>query len=304
MTGTVEFFDHIIRQFVLIAEGILQVGIQRTTVGAGDRSHIVERLGPSFDFKRIHTCLADQIQERSRAQIIGVEDITAVFAFANFHILSRAAFLHQGVLPATGLCAFSAVSAAPRHVTGQQAASRHTHAHGPMYKGFQIKFRRTIVTNLGNLGQRQFPGQNHALGAQFIGHPGGLVVGDACLCGDVPFHPRRILFGQSQHTQIGNNKSIHPRLGGILNVPGQFFQFLVGGQRIKRQINLFAPGMGKNTSLLQFFHGQVDRCRPHAEFRQSAVHRISAVQDCILQRFQAAGRRQKFGLLQHDVVLL
>ena len=31
---------------------------------------------------------------------------------------------------------------------------------------------------------------------------------------------RGVLFGQRQHTQVGNDERIHARLGGVLNVPG------------------------------------------------------------------------------------
>ena len=53
---------------------------------------------------------------------------------------------------------------------------------------------------------------------------------------------RGVLFGQRQHTQIGNDERIHARLGGVLNVPG-------------RQIDLFAAGMGKDAALVQVAHG-------------------------------------------------
>ena len=59
---------------------------------------------------------------------------------------------------------------------------------------------------------------------------------------------RGVLFGQRQHTQVGNDERIHARLGGILNVPGQLGKFLVRGQGVQRQIDLFAAGMGKDAA--------------------------------------------------------
>ena len=111
---------------------------------------------------------------------------------------------------------------------------------------------------------------------------------------------RGVLFGQRQHTQVGNDERIHARLGGVLNVPGQLGKFLVRGQGVQRQIDLFAAGMGKDAALVQFAHGQVDGCGAHAKFRQGAVDGIRAVHDGVFQRFQAARGGQQFRLLQHS----
>ena len=59
---------------------------------------------------------------------------------------------------------------------------------------------------------------------------------------------RGVFFGQRQHTQIGNDERIHARLGGVLNVAGQLGKFLVRGQGVQRQIDLFAAGMGKDAA--------------------------------------------------------
>ena len=229
VTGPVQFLDDILRQFVGVAVRVLQVQIQSAAVGTGDRCHIVKSLGAPLDLEGIHTGLADQIKERCRAQVIGVENIAAVLAFTDFHILAGAMFLHQRILPAAGLCAFTAVAAAARHITGQQAAARHAHAHGTVHKGFQFQVRRAVVPDLRDFGQRQFPGQHHTLCPQFIADPGRLVVGNARLCGHMAFHPGCIFLGQRQHPQVGNDERIHTGFGGILNILRQLFQFFIGG---------------------------------------------------------------------------
>ena len=169
-----------------------------------------------------------------------------------------------------------------------------------MDERLQLQILRAVVADLRDLGQGQFAGQHNALGSQLVADLRGLIVRDACLGRDMTLDLRGILFGQRQHTQIGNDERIHARLGGILNVPGQLGKFLVRGQGVQRQIDLFAAGMGKDAALVQFAHSQVDGCGAHAKFRQGAVDGICAVHDGVFQRFQAARGGQQFRLLQHS----
>ena len=168
-----------------------------------------------------------------------------------------------------------------------------------MDKGFQLQISWAVVADLGNFGQGQLTGQHNALGPQLIADLGGLVVCDARLGRDVALDLRGILFSQCQHAQVSDNKGIYACLGSILDILGQFGQFLVGGQSIQGQVDLFATGVGKDAALAQFAHRQVDRGCAHTKLRQGAVDGIRAVHDGVFQRFQAARRGQQFRLLQH-----
>ena len=300
VAGTVQLLDDIIGQLKIIIVGVAQVGIQCAAVGAGDRRNIVKRLGASLDLQAVHACLADQIDKRRGAKVVGVQDIAAVvLALTDLHILAGAVLLDQVILPAAGLGALTPVAAAACHIAGQQAPAGDAHAHGTVNESFQFQVSRAVIADEGDLGQGQFTGQHHALGAQFVADLGGLVVGDARLGGDMALHLGSVFFGQRQHTQVGNDKGIDAGLGGILDILGQLVQLLVGGQGVQRQIDLFAAGVGEDAALVQLAHRQVDRGGPHAEFRQSAVDSVRAVHDGVFQSFQAAGGGQQFRLLQH-----
>ena len=278
VAGAVQFLNDRIGQREVILPRGFEVGVQRAAVGAGDRCHIVKRLGAPLDLQRVDARLADQIKKRRGTQVVGVQDITAVLAFADLHILTGAMLLDKVVLPAAGLGALAAVAAAPGHIAGKQAPPGHAHTHSAVDKGFEVQLLGAVIADEGDLGQGQLSCQHHALGAQLIRHGRRLVVGDARLGGNMAFHLRGVLFGKAQNAQVGNDKGIHARLGGGLDILGQLLEFAVGGQGVQRQVDLFAAGVGKNTALAQLVHRQVDGRGAHTELRQGAVDGIRAVQ--------------------------
>ena len=89
-----------------------------------------------------------------------------------------------------------------------------------MDERLQFQILWAVVADLRDLGQGQFAGQHNALGSQLVADLRSLIVRDARLGRDMTLDLRGVFFGQRQHTQVGNDKRIHARLGGVLNVPG------------------------------------------------------------------------------------
>lgn len=79
-----------------------------------------------------------------------------------------------------------------------------------MDKGLQFQIRRAVVAYQGNLGKRQLPRKDNALGTQLIANLSRLIVRNARLGRDMALHLRGVFFCQRQHTQIGDDKGSTP----------------------------------------------------------------------------------------------
>ena len=121
VAGAGQLLQHLLRQSEIIVERVGQVLVQRLAVSSSHAGHIVERLGAAFDLQAVHTRLADKVQERGGAQIIGVEDVAAVLVLADLIQLAGAGLLAEIVLPAAGLGTLAPVGVTACHVIREQA---------------------------------------------------------------------------------------------------------------------------------------------------------------------------------------
>ena len=113
VAGTGQLGQNVIAQLKVIVERVGQILIQSLAVGGGDAGDIVERLGAALNLQAVHTCLADEVDEGSGAQIVCIEDIAAVLIFADLIQLARAGLLAQVILPAAGLGALARFASRP-----------------------------------------------------------------------------------------------------------------------------------------------------------------------------------------------
>ncbi len=194
--------------------GSAQILVEGAAVGGSHAGDVVESLGAALDFEAVHARVADEVEEGRGTQIVGVQDVAAVLVLADLIELARAGLLAEVVFPAAGLRAVAPVGIPARHVIGEQAPSRHAHAHGSVDKGFDFQLRRGLVAEGSNVLQGHLPGQHHPLRTHIVGGAGSSPVGDARLGGHVDLNVRGKVLARVQHTQVSHNKGIHARSGG------------------------------------------------------------------------------------------
>ena len=294
MAGTGQLGQNVIAQLKVIVERVGQILIQSLAVGGGDAGDIVERLGAALDLQAVHTCLADEVDEGSGAQIVCIEDIAAVLIFADLIQLARAGLLAQIILPAAGLGALAPVCIPACHVIGEQAPARNAHAHGSVDKRLDLQLRRGLIAQGGDILQAHLTGQHHTLCTHVVSGTRSGPVGDAGLGGHVDIDLRGELLTGFQHAQIGHDKGIHTGGSSSLDGFGQAVSFLIGGQRVHGQIDLAAAGMGIDHTLGQLLRRKIGRSRPHTELRQAAINSVCSIVDGITQALQVTCRGQQF----------
>ena len=259
VAGAGQLGQHLVRQLKVVVHRVGQILIQCAAVGSRHAGNVVERLGAALDLQAVYARLADEVQERCRAHVVGVQDIAPVLVLADLIQLAGAGLLAQVVFPAAGLGALAPVGVAARQIVGQQAPARHAHAHGTVDKGLDLQFRRGLIPDGGNVLQGQLTGQHHPFSAQVVGRTGSGPVGDAGLGGHVDINIRRELLAGFQHTQVCHDEGIHARCGRAPDGVRQTVGLFVGGQGVHGQIDLAAAGMGVDDALGQLFRCEVGR---------------------------------------------
>ena len=268
-----------------------QVILQGHAVGVGHHRHIVGGLRPALDLQAGHPGLHQFIQVLDHAQVLGVEDVGAgVRLLHNGEILPGALFLHQMVPPPAGLGALAPVGVPVGEVVGDQTPPGDGHTHGPVDEHFQLQVRRGFGPNLGDFLQAQLPGQHHPLSSQLIKGPGGLVVGDAGLGGDVQFQVGGDLLGEHQSPHIVDNHPIHPDLVQVGDKLGVAVDLVVALKGVGGDVHLHPFLVGQRHALGQLVRVKVGHAAPHPEFLSRQVDGVGAVLQGRLQPPQIPGR--------------
>ena len=144
-----------------------------------------------------------------------------------------------------------------------------------------------------DLVKAQLPGQDHPAGAQVIPGPGGFVVADACLGGDVPLAPGGVLPCHGERAQICYDQRVHPRIRQTLQVLRQTGDLFIAGHGIDGAVDPDAVAVGKRHRLRQFLRGEIARKRAHAEIRSGQVHRIGSIEHGHFQPFHISCRSEE-----------
>ena len=144
--------------------------------------------------------------------ILGVENVRPPRVLLYGKELTGALLLHEGILVPTGLGAGAPGGVPARHIIGEDTPAGITHAHRPVNESLYLQTRGPFGTYLRHLVQSQLPGQDHSLRPLVVPKPGGGIVGDAGLGGDVDAYLWSIALGQSQHTHIPYNEGVCARI--------------------------------------------------------------------------------------------
>ena len=162
-----------------------------------------------------------------------------------------------------------------------------------MDEGLQLQVRRRFLPDGPDLLQAQLPGQDDPGGPDAVPGPGGLVIGNPGLGGDVAGRVGGVASRQLKGPQVRQDHRVHP--GGLqtLQMGGEAVHFLIPGHGVDGAVDPDAMGVGEGHCLRQALGGEVPREGPHAEVRSRQIHRVRPVEHRHAQALQVPRRGQQ-----------
>ena len=272
-------------------------GVQTVAVGPGDDGRVVGGLGPALDLQTGEARAAQVPQVVDHAHVPGVQDIGALLVLKHREILSRTLLLHQGVLVPAGLGTGAPAGVPAGHIVGEQAPPRVADAHGAVDEGLDLQVRRGLVPDGADFLQTQLPGQDHPAGPQVVPGPGGLVVADAGLGGDVPLTPGGVLPRHGKGPQVRHDQGVHPGVRQPFQVLRQAGRLVVPGHGLDGAVDPDAVAVGKGHRLGQRLIGEVPRKGPHPKAGARQIHCVRAIEHGHFQPLHVPRRGQQLRLV-------
>ena len=151
-----------------------------------------------------------------------------------------------------------------------------------------------LGANFPNLLQGQLPGQDHPAGPQVVPGPGGLVVDDAGLGGDVGLDMGGVLFRQGQDPHVSQNDGIHPQLLQVLQPLGQTAGLPVPGHGVAGGVDPDPVGPAQRQGGFQLLGGEIAGKGPHPEGVPRQIDGVGTVGHRHLQPLHVPRRGQEF----------
>ena len=148
----------------------LIVGINGSAVCRRDSRRIVDTLHAPFDFQGGSTGFNELLHMIDHAQVLAVEDVGAVRILFHRPVLSRSGFLHDRIMKAARLDAFTPVRLTPSSgkEIGQEAAAGPGNAHRAVAEYFQLDIN--LPADIGHFLHGNLSCQNDTGGAQLLPH--------------------------------------------------------------------------------------------------------------------------------------
>ena len=184
-----------------------------------------------------------------------------------------------------------------RHVVAEQTAAGIADAHSAVDKGLDLQVRRGLVPDGADFLQTQLPGQDHPAGPQVVPGPGGLVVADAGLGGDVPLTPGGVLPRHGKGPQVRHDQGVHPGVRQPFQVLRQAGRLVVPGHGIDGAVDPDAVAVGKGHRLGQRLIGEVPRKGPHPKAGARQIHCVRAIEHGHFQPLHVPRRGQQLRLV-------
>ena len=137
-----------------------QRGINRLPVVTRDVGHVLGGLQTTFDFERTYSGLNQLGNQIVGGQILRTQEISNLLEVNIFTVANH--FIRQS----TGLSALSTVGTPPTQTLARQTLPGIGHTKRPMHEN--LKRHGRMLTDLSDLVEAQFPGQNHSVKIQVI----------------------------------------------------------------------------------------------------------------------------------------
>ena len=231
------------------------------------------------------------------AQITGIENICPALILLNGEVFAGPGLLRNGILPSAGMGAGAAVGIASCKPGGQEASSRIGNAHRAVDKGLDLQLCRSILPDLRDFIQRQFPRTDNTGGTHFVPEAECAVICIVCLGGDMYGNLRTVLPGKGKHSRIRNQYGIGFHLCQFCKICCCLIQIPVMGKNIGGNMYVHTVFMGVGNARPHIFRAEVPGLCPQAEGFPSYIYRVRTEIDCCSQDFQILCRNQKFRFL-------
>ena len=166
-----------------------------------------------------------------------------------------------------------------------------------MDEDLNLQLGRGLVPDFGDFIEGQLPGEHHPFGPHPVKFPGGPVVDDPGLGGDVDFCPRDHLPQQREHPEVSDNKGIHPGVRRPPQEGGQAVKFIVPGEGVAGEVDPFPHPVGKGAGPFQRRQVKTRRRRPHPVGGRAEVDGVGPVPQGSLQPLKIPRRGKDFHLL-------
>ena len=163
-----------------------------------------------------------------------------------------------------------------------------------MGKHLDLQIRGRLGPDFSDFLQRQLPGQDHPAGSQAVPGPGGLIVDDAGLGGDVALDVGGVPLCQGQHPHIGQNHRVHPQLLQVLQPLRQAGRLPVPGHGVAGDVDAHPVGAAQRHGLFQLPGGEIAGKGAHPEGISRQIDGVRPIGHRHLQPLHVARRGKQF----------
>ena len=261
---------------------LLLLGIEDGAISTDDVRHILGALHPPFDLQAADPRRCQFGEEVDGGEVVGGEPVAVLL-------------LAVTVATPAGLGATAAVAALAAEPGGEVALPGEAEAEGAVDEVFELDGGG--AADGGDLGQRQFAGEDGAGKAELLQHlhPGDIVHGQ--LRRGVEFEIGEVLLGEAPDCEILDDDAVDAQGIEISQGLDQAGKFLLLDQGVEGDVD--APVMGVCPAQHPFQLGQGDVLGLGAggELLEAEVNGIGAILHGGKEGFEAAGRGEEFGTL-------
>ena len=290
MADLVYFIKAELRHDIALRIGKISIG--RRAVCAGHAGRVIRGLVAALDFEGIDASLDKLRNVLDHAHILGIIQIGAAAVLLDREKFAGTLFLHQGVIPAAGLCTRAVVCITAGHVLRNQAAAGIGNAHCAVDKGLDFQRFWRFGTDFSDLLKRELACEDDAFSAHVRPEVCSLGIENAGLGRDVHRNLGRVSARHAKHAYIRDDECVRACVLQQLQIGRKRRKVSVGRHNIDCNVALDAVRMRVGNALAQRIIVKVGCSGTHAEARSGHIDRIRAVGNAKPHFVQIACGRQ------------
>ena len=164
-----------------------------------------------------------------------------------------------------------------------------------MNKRLDLQIRRSPLTNLSNLIERELPGADHTCRPHSVPEAEGLVVGVVSLCGDVDRNVGTVLSGESEHSRVSHQNRVRSDFLKEFKIGGGLLEVLIVRIYVCGDMYLNTPLVGITDSFPHILRAEIPCLCAQAEGLAADIYRVRPEIDRRAEHFEILRRDQKLG---------
>ena len=229
------------------------------------------------------------------AEIPGVENIGAPLIFFDGKIFPGSALFRHRVFPSAGMRAGAPVGVSAGKPCRQQASARIGDAHSSVNKRLDLQIRRSPLTNLSDLIERELPGANHTCRPHSVPEAEGLVVCVVSLCGDVDRYIGTVLSGEGEHSRVSHQNRVRSDFLKEFKIGCGLLEVLIVRIYVCGDMYLNATFVGVTDPLPHILRAEIPGLCAQAEGLAADIYRVRSEVDRRAEHFEILRGDQKLG---------